>query len=228
MTLLGYVLVSYGPRPGRSLLDCDAAERQLRILRHVAAQKEAELITHHDYCRKVTALKDLPTLKETLGKIKKRGKGAILVPCLNEVVHKIDLGRRQDFIDELFEYSDFLFCLRDGKLLKSFSEGELTALKLIKKPMARIAPPKSRIAEEHRKSAAMASEASRIAKNLRSSRAGEQLEAIRKELKQQGRPNTLQHVAEEANLRGLLTQRGGPWSLATVSYQLRKLDGASK
>lgn len=228
MALQGYVLISYGPRPGRSLLDCEAAERQLRMLRYLAANHEVKLVTIHDYCRKVRALKDLPNLKKALGKMKEMGQGAISVLCLNELVHKVDLGRRQDFIDELLEYGDVLFCLRVGKLLRSFSEAELRELKLIKKPMARIAPPKGRVSEEHRKSAGKASEASRIARKQRSSRSGELLAKIREEFKQQGRPNTLQHIADEANRRGLLTQRGSAWSMATVSYQLRKLDQASK
>lgn len=228
MALHGYVLVSYGPRPGRNLLDCDAAERQLRILRYVAEKCDVRLFTYHDYCREVSALKDLPTLKEVLGEAKKMGKGPIFVPCLNELVHKVDFGHRQHFIEELLEYGDVLGCLRMHKLLSSLSDTQLSALKLLKQPMARIAPPKGRVEEEHRKSAAKASDASRIARKQRSSRSGELLGKIRAELKQQGRPTTLQEIADEANRRGLLTQNGSTWSMATVSYQLRKLNKSSE
>jgi len=222
--MLGYVLVSYGPRPDRDIRNCVAAQRQIRNLQAVAKAQNKRLRIVHDYRRTVTSLKDLPNLRKGLVSAKSVDGDRLVVTSLSEILQKPRVLDRARFLDDLMIYGDDIYGVREKGLLSSFTHGELVSLLTVAKPLLRIAPPKSRVAEEHRSSAAKASRAAQYEKSLRSAQAGAELAAIRAELVAQGRPSNLKHVAEEANLRGLHTQRGTGWTEATVSYQFRKLE----
>ena len=72
--MIGYILISYGPRPTGHVRTCKAARQQIRNLRHLAQNlpNKPHLRMYHDYARTITTLSSLPVLKNLLERAKER------------------------------------------------------------------------------------------------------------------------------------------------------------
>ncbi|WP_407668433.1 recombinase family protein [Nioella nitratireducens] len=222
---LGYVLITHGKKPDGDLQNCAAAKRQLCGLREVSSQMKARMAIVHDYARSVRRLDGLPTLLAKLEWIARNEAGALFVDDFAWLLKRPSPENRQGFLEDLLRYGDYLrdrrFC---GRALSRLSNEELTGcVARDMMPLSYAMNGRDQQRPNGLAQTAPATTASARSRRHRSLDAENRLTQIRNELRDGDKDPTLQQIADEANARGLRTQRGAPWSRQTVHKYLTGL-----
>ena len=226
--MIGYLLITYGPKPKGTLENCPAAQQQVSNLFLTAEKATGERSFKHsyDYAREVRGLASLPALKALLNKAKD-AKATIFIDTFIRLFARCPTEDRVKFLNELQEYSGSFKDIHTGQDIGSLSSANkyriLTALPPVKfvlesHPQSPRRPDEKR--EQTKKATQASQEARAEAANLKAS----ELHGLKAELLQNRDGITNADIAREANERGLTTTRRSKWSAASVARALKRLD----
>ena len=226
--MLGYILVSYGPKPTGHLAKCKAARQQVRNLQHLAEHlpNKPELYLCHDYARTVTSLSSLPVLERQLEHAKKRN-GVIFVDSYRRLFAKCkSIEDKNQLLTELLEFSANMRDLQTQKKLDELPSTVLARILTTPAPIKFVLgpPPKSKLSKKERKDQTRkATRASQIARAAAADRKAEKLNKLREELETEIGSVNFSQLARAANERGLKTTRNQVWSSSSVKRALNRL-----
>ncbi len=226
--MIGYFLVSYGPKPTGRLDRCRAARQQVRNLLFAAERLtgKRELIPTYDYAREVHSLASLPELRAILAKAAEANT-TIFIDTFLRLFSKCPMEGRVKLLEELQEYSGHFKDIHSGQdignLLAPNKYRMLVATSPVKFVLDR---PRqfSRRPEQKRDQTRKATQASQTARAEAATRKAEELQRLKEELLQHQDAITNAKLAREANKRGLQTTRRGVWSAASVTRALKRLE----
>ncbi len=226
--MIGYLLITYGPKPTGSLNSCKAALQQLRNLFFVAEKLtgKRELKSKHDYAREVCSLDSLPELKALLIKAREAD-AVILIDTFDRIFSKCPKAERARLFIELKEYSGHFKDIRSGEDIGSLTAKNIVRIMNATSPVKYVletAPQRSRHSEDKREQTRKATRASQEARAEAANRKAEELQVLKIELLKEQESITDADLAHEANERGLQTTRGGRWSTAAVKRALKRLE----
>ncbi len=225
--MIGYSLVTYGPKPTGKLSHCKAARQQVRNL-YFAAEKltgKQEFLSLHDYARKVPNIDALPKLKSLLIRAKVTNT-TIYIDTYLRLFAKCPLLNRQQLFKDLQEYSGHFRDLHSKEDIGSLSAIIKVRMLTAESPVnfaLQSAPrsfqsPKKKL-EQTRK----ATQASQVVRSGAADSKARELNDLRDVLNTETDVVSMSELARIANERGLKTSTGGGWSNSTVQRALKRL-----
>lgn len=225
--MIGYILISYGPRPTGSLRQCKAAWQQIRNFVNFAQKvpDKTKLQFFHDYTRTITSLSSLPILKDLLVLAKERN-AVIITDSYQRLFVKCPPKYRRLLFKELIEYSDNFRDLQFGRSLAELSRFDRTRILTTQSPFKFVLgqTPKSTLSAEDRyDQTRKATKASQLARSAAADRKAEELNKLKEELETNVGSVSFSELARAANERGLRTTRNQEWSSTTAKRALDRL-----
>ena len=225
--MIGYILISYGPRPTGDLRTCRAARQQIRNLQCHAQKRPhgPNFYIGHDYARTITSLSSLPVLKDLLEGAKERN-AVIIIDSYQRLFVKCPPKYRRLLFKELIEYSDNFRDLQFGRSLAELSRFDRTRILTTQSPFKFVLgqTPKSTLSAEDRyDQTRKATKASQLARSAAADRKAEELNKLKEELETDAGPVSFSELAQVANERGLKTTRNREWSGSAAKRALDRL-----
>ncbi len=223
--MIGYVLITRGPRHFKNLRDVEAAKRQinnLEIFRKLKGFEKLELI--YDYARSIESLASLPNLKTALEKLSEQESGALCIDDLGWLLRHMDIDTCKEFLKQIRPYSIHIYGIKQDKRLNTLKPGDMKELLSPKSGLFKIATPAGSVSNESsNEQTKKATHYSAIARKSYAIQTAQKLDNLLNELQASGADVNHSALAIEANLRGILTTRNNVWSRATVNRALKKL-----
>ena len=226
--MIGYLLITYGPKPKGALRDCTAAHQQVRNLLF-AAEKitgKREFTPEYDYAREVRGLDSLPALKALLEKARE-AKATIFIDTFIRLFSNCPIERRINLLKELREYSGHFKDIHSREDIGSLSAKNLIRLVNAMSPVKFVLeshPQSPRRPDEKREQTKKATQASQEARTEAANLKATELHRLKTELLHNRDSISNAELAREANERGLITTRKSNWSSASVVRALKRLD----
>lgn len=222
-----YFLIDHGPKPSGQIERCKAAKQQILNFRHVLNNSEGvdKLPVCHDYSRKHSTLRDLPTLQSVLSRASDSG-SVLLIDDFRRIFVKCDHSHRIDLLKELQGYSGHFRDLRTRQDIGQLDQSQTLYILQVESPykfaLAK-APRSARTAQEKREQTRKASSASRIARGEAADRKARSLQELYRNLSSRTEDLSMAALAREANQQGLKTTTGRGWTGASVTRALKRL-----
>ena len=225
--MIGYILISYGPRPTGDLRTCRAARQQIRNLQYLAQkrQNDPNFYIGHDYARTITSLSSLPVLKDLLEGAKERN-AVIFIDSYQRLFVKCRSNHEQLLFNELRGYSENLRDLQTGKMLHELPESVLARILMTQSPFKFVYGnhPKSTLgAKDRLDQTRKATRASQVARAAAADNKAKELNKLKEELETNAGPVSFFELAQVANERGLKTTRNREWSGSAAKRALDRL-----
>ena len=231
---VGYVFLSHGPKHTKSpLIKRAGAKKQIQIIEAAVSRHDGNIGAWiSDYARSPNGMESLGNLRNTLEHLRKRdATGRLLVDDIGRLFKQCKPKFLNTLYDDLLCYSEIIFDLKRGKLLKDFTQYEMKSATLSGQKTAAerfFKPPSSSTHSTHIET--NMTEARAISAKARSIQADQYANAIidlRDEVSADNSPISNSELARLANKRGLKTSRGGNWSDVAVRRALERLNAKS-
>jgi hypothetical protein len=226
--MLGYIILTYGPKPLPNLKDHPAARQQLANLQYFAKQNKSEVKSaKYDYSRNITGFQSLPTLEKTLFLLREHKSGALIIDDLTRLFKACPIDKRGDLYEELIPFGAHIYGVRQKKTLSKINGSMLTAL-YSGYGSSRYILAKTQVQKKSNAERQMQTEdaliASQMSRTNTANQNSEKLDLIRSQLITENAVVTNAMIAEEANRQSFKTSRGGKWRRDTVSRTLKRLE----
>lgn len=234
-TLIGYILLSYGPRHGRrALINRPGAGSQARRIEAFAAQLgNPKLTWAWDYARSPKgpdAYPDLFALLERLTEIDARG--VVLVDGIDRLFRRLPAPAIPEVLGALKPHLPVLIDVSRATLLSDLDNAawySLTKPFAVKSRLA-TSPTRANPPSDGNSSTRKARAVSQRVRSNTADRLARQIADLHDELAQEGPKPSNVELARVANDKQLRTSRGSPWSDVTVARAIRRItkpeDGA--
>lgn len=225
--MIGYVLVTYGPKPSRISIREYAARQQLLNLRDFSKAFEKEGFQFvFDYSRSHQTLDQLPWLAWLLSRTKEHDI-VVVMDDLGRLFRNVPGECRGPFLAELMQAGGRIYGIRQRYALHEADRSQLLSLVggahpdtfLVDRPLRRRRSKNERIEQTTK-----ARRASALARRQQALRLAREIARVRDELLEDGQTPTLAAIAEAANAKGMRSARGNPWSTSSVSRALKRLE----
>lgn len=165
--------------------------------------------------RRINSLASLPKLHRVLVQLSDRNGPAIRIDNLSCLFRITDLQQRQNLLNELQAFGEYIFSIGHQKRLSEFSPDENRDLTLHPEKSKRLA---KRDRNRDTKSARLSSAQSRAETSKKNARL---LKQVEEELKGTESRVTLRMIADHANAHGMRTSRGKEWTPQNVGRMLK-------
>ncbi|WP_156874849.1 hypothetical protein [Sulfitobacter alexandrii] len=225
--MIGYILISYGPKPSGGLESCSAA-RQQRINLFEAAERltgERKFACYYDYARKVEGLDQLPKLRGTLDNAKKKG-FRVFIDTYLRLFCNCPISNRKQLLKDLQRYSGHLFDVETasdiGDLNDTYKARLLLAVSPVRFKLGK-QPRSQRSAHEKHRQTSKATKASQRARSAAADAKAAELLGLQKDLTEVDKTPKLAALVKAANDRGLKTTRGNDWTVSSAQRALRRV-----
>ncbi len=223
--LIGYVLITRGPRHFKNLRDVEAAKRQINNLESFCKQKgfeKLELI--YDYARSIESLASLPNLNIALRKLSEQESGVLCIDDLGWLLRHMDIDKCMGFLKQVRPYSIHIYGIKQDKRLNTLKQGDMKELLSPKSGLFKIETSAGSVSKtKPNAQTRKATRYSAIARKSYAVQTAQKLENLLNELQASDAHVNHSALANEANLRGILTTRGKIWPRTTVNRTLKKL-----
>ena len=228
--LHAYILVSHGPRYGRSVEQLPGAQTQLRVLKENAARADANLdIVGHDYARKIRSRDDLPKLFSLLEGLQQESKrlgvtATLFIDDYARLFRAADLTFRPILWDMLIDYADNMRDLRQKSPLNDLSREMSLLVRTGSLPRQTVGrreddrPTKQRIAQT-----AKARQMSAKARTAYAKHAATALQQAYTTHKADTPGASFRSFLESPAAEGLKNSQGKPWTYQTGRRAIREL-----
>lgn len=224
--MIAYVLLTHGAKPTGSLKSHPAATQQLANLKAFSKGVGHDFqIVVHDYARSISGIHSLPNLRRILDEIRAQEAGAMVIDDISRLFRACEIENRQCFLTELQPSAGRIIGVRQKGVMSDLTEVQ-TALIASGALSAKFEAPNSEKVNkgtgEGREQTRKATKASTQSRGSLADEKAREIVQLKAELEKIRDSVTLKELAEEANLRHLVTSRGKPWTAPGVWRALQR------
>ncbi|TMV07533.1 hypothetical protein FGK63_08660 [Ruegeria sediminis] len=226
--MIGYILLTHGPKPGSTNIRNHPASRQqvANLKAFVDAMNWVDVPVVFDYARTVPSLSALPNLEQSLERAREQS-NTVMIDDFRRIFSNCPRERRVDLYSRLMGYGGFFRDIQTRKDIGDLGRNYVSMMLTTdpRRYLKIVTPPSpSRSLEERRDQTRNATQASVETRARSADQKAAGLQKLRESLEKEEGKVSLNRLAQAANDAGVKTTRGGKWTAANVGRTLKRLD----